>query len=724
MKHLSVIAFLLAIGSPLFAQTNVRAWYADGQVWVVWEYETPLPETYAIWAKPTAFSSTTGATMVGRLFREEYLPAALKEQVDTSLTYRIPNGDGGTYQLQSNEGLFVATPHQAGQLFFAVTAWGETQVNQGVNITANAVPFQYNPTGDPVECHLQKSFISPFDQDYRCFAFYMWADGRQNQWENRPDFPVMANAAKNGMPSFFMISAPLNLDTTGGIPLSVWLHGGGGTARQSLAGSRQDIHLNPTQGILLAHNDDLFGYYLTYFSGIEGASKHFGWRKNYDPFTGAAPTGVDTIVDYTLRRYLWIDQWLIKNYHVDSTRININGHSMGSRGTTMMAKTFPGHYASATIFNNGGIDDDPPSISDVVYGPTALHFPTNLTDYEGNTVPFTNAADYYTRHSNQRDLPLMRFYHAKNDNDGTSTGNSWDAGVVANFRTADSLGFGAQLNWSERAHGPDTGPDYNDHWINGNSASQQTIVDDIAYEETHFRSDVSFPAFFNHRLDAQNNDPGTGLNGINNGDGDNWGTWGGYHRWGNTQESATDWQTIAWLESNAVFDNDNSPHDALTSDLAIRKPRAFKPITGTTIHWQVRDFFSDQVLQSGTTSVSADDLVIIPQVTVFRNDLRKVRIEVSTLALATQEAESSFFDISVSPNPSSGASTLFVRSEKEVAARLRLSGISGAVNVVEKQIHPGENRIALSDFGPVPAGFYFISLEAGGQQKVLRWVKM
>ncbi|MGB4846612.1 MAG: T9SS type A sorting domain-containing protein [Saprospiraceae bacterium] len=723
IKYL-LFPLILAITSPLLAQSNVRAWYADGQVWIVWEASNPLPETYAVYSKPSAFTNTDNATLVGRLFKEEYGPAALREQVDSTATYRIPNNNGGIYQLADNEALFVATPHQAGSLFFAVVAWGDNTVTPGVNITPSAVAFQYDPVNDPVECHLQKSFISPFDSDYRCFAFYMWADGRQNQWENRPDFPVMANAAKNGMPGFFMISAPLDLDTTGGIPLSVWLHGGGGTARQSLAGSRSIIHLNPKQGILLAHNDDFFGYYLTYFSGIDGASKHFGWRKNYDPFTGAAPTEIDTIVNYTQRRYLWIDEWLIRNYNVDPDRININGHSMGSRGTTMMAKAFPDHYASATSLNNGAIDDDPPALSDVVYGPTSMNFPTNLTDYNGNTVPFTHAIDYTTRLSKKRDLPLMRFYHAKNDNDGMTTGNSWDADVVANFRAADSLAFGSQLNWSEREHGPDTGPSNNDHWLNGNLSTQQTVLDDIAYEEEYFRSDVSFPAFFNHRLDPQNNDPGTGLNGINNGDGDNWGTWGGYHRWVNVHENNLDWQTTAWLESNAVYSNDNCPNDFLTADLAIRKPRNFKPSTGTLVYWQVRDFDTNQMLQNGTAMVQADDLTVIPQVKVFRNDIRKVRIEVSTQTVATKEVRRNLFSISISPNPSTEASMLTVYSEKELKATLRLSDISGVMFIVEKQIHQGENHIPLIDFGPVPAGFYFITIEAEGQQKVVRWVKI
>ncbi|MBL7806363.1 MAG: T9SS type A sorting domain-containing protein [Saprospiraceae bacterium] len=723
MKKIFPLAILIIVTNSIFAQTNVRAWYADGQVWVVWEVSNPLPETYAVYAKPTVFNNTDNATLVGRLFKEEFGPAALREQVDSSATYRIPNGNGGIYQLEANEALFVATPHEAGTLFFAVVAWDEKNVTPGVNITPSAVPFQYNPANDPVECHLQKTFISPFNATYRCLAFYMWADGRQNQWENRPDFPVMANAAKNGMPSLFLVSVPMDLDTSQPFPLTVWLHGGGGTARQSLAGSRQDIHLNPKKGILLAHNDDLFCYLLTFYSGFESNSKHFGWRKNYDPFTGNPPTDVDTIVNYTQRRYIWIDQWLMRRFNIDPARINVNGHSMGSRGTTILAKTFPNHYATATVLNNGFQDDDPPSLTDVVYGPSALSFPTNLTGYDGQTIPFNKVMNLEFRLSMERDLPLIRSFHGKNDVVG---GNEWDAYVVEQYRTTDSLGWGAQLYWSERSHGPDTGPDYDDHWINGNAATEQTVVDDVAYEEKTFRSDVSFPAFFNHRLDPQNNDPGDGTPGTGAaGVGDDWGTWGGYHRWDwdNITDQAGSWSAIAWLESEAVFDHDNCPNNFLTADMAIRRPQLFKPATGTTIYWRVRDFNTNQILQSGSTAVQDDDLTVIPQIKVFKQDLRKVRIEVSTQQVATWEPEKSTLEIRLSPNPSIGASMLSIYSDKEQQATLRISSVSGELYMVKKQLIPGENRIPLIEFGQLPPGFYFIEIETAMQRNTIRWVK-
>ncbi|MBK8562106.1 MAG: hypothetical protein IPN76_01860 [Saprospiraceae bacterium] len=95
------------------------------------------------------------------------------------------------------------------------------------------------------------------------------------------------------MPSLFMVSAPTGLDTTQAFPLTVWLHGGGGEARQSLAGSRPIVGISPAEGILLAHDDGLVGWRDNIPPNLSSPSWHFGWRKNWDPFTPSnLPTGL------------------------------------------------------------------------------------------------------------------------------------------------------------------------------------------------------------------------------------------------------------------------------------------------------------------------------------------------------------------------------------------------------------------------------------------------
>lgn len=712
MKKLLFLASTLFSFFPCFSQTDVRAWYANGQVFVVWNIDLPIEQTYGIYASPTPFTDASNATLIGRPFALEYLGYGLKDNlVDTAATFKIPDGQGGLYQLGLYEGLFVFTPHQSGALYFAVTKWGVNAVTPGQNITNAAVPFNYDPVGDPVTCHLQQTFLSPFTTGYVCFAYCVWADGRQNHWEGRPDFPIMANAAKNGMPGLFLVSAPVDLDTTSPFPLSVWLHGGGGFARQSLAGSRIEININPATGILVSHDDKMYSYRGTVAPNGNQPTWHFGYAKNFDPFTSGDVPTADTIINYTQRRYVWVDEWLARHFNVDTSRINIHGHSMGSAGSLGLAKSYPEHYGSATLFNTGcaGPEDDSNTI--YIFGTKASNLPTNLKNRNGETVRFYSLWDLFTNCSPQRDLPLIRLWHGKNDDNGTMR---WSPVVVENLRTCDSIATGIQTCWSERPHGVDMAPDFNDHWVMGIPANQQTAADNVDFAEARFRSNKSFPAFFNHRLDAKNHDPGTGLIGINNGDGDNWGTWGGYHRWANVVETAHSWEVTTWLEDNAIFPNDNSPENFLTADLAIRRPMTFLPATGQTIYYKVEELGTGSILQAGATTVQADNLVVIPQVEVFKENIRKVRITVTDQITATEEAASATTDIGIFPNPSNGI--IFLNNDWR---SLKIFDLNG-VEMKHFDSNVLQQRLDISD---LPAGMYAVEIfTKEGARKVARFV--
>lgn len=87
MKSAVLLFCLVLIGSRAFAPTNVRGWYADGQVWIVWQSTLPEAATYAIYSSMTPFTNTNQATLIGRLFKGEWTPAALREQTkDSTLT--------------------------------------------------------------------------------------------------------------------------------------------------------------------------------------------------------------------------------------------------------------------------------------------------------------------------------------------------------------------------------------------------------------------------------------------------------------------------------------------------------------------------------------------------------------------------------------------------------------------------------------------------------------
>ena len=710
MKRSLLVALIF---TSFFAksQTNVRAWQAQGQVWVVWQTALPLPETFAIFKKNTAFTNTAQATPIGRLFHYEYLPGTFAEQTnDPNFTYRIPKPDGSMYQLLPGEGLFVETVTGSGSAFYAVVEWGKTAVTAGVNITQNAVSFNYNPVAQPVNCHLQTTSVGSLGHKSAWFA--VWVLGKTEHWAGRPDFPVMANAAKNGMPAMFIVSQALDLDTAAGkkIPMTHWMHGGGMYASQFLPAGFKVFNTAPEQGISVSHNDD-FPILTITESGdsvfTAGRSVWFGWTKNHDPFSyGFAAGPGDTVINYTQRRVMWINDWLIKHLPIDPDRVAVQGYSMGSGGATGLAKAFPDRFSTASLFNcglRGGVD--PTSIAMV--GSATDNLPTNLRGFNGEVMRVNDIFKLNSRLSGARDLPIFRIWNGKNDpNDRMH----WGPDMVAQIREADSLGWGIQFQWDERPH---TYPILGMHWIHDFGAANQTYLDDLRFQE-NFNSKQSFPAFFNHRLDPKNNDPGIGMFGIDNGDGDNWGTWGGYHRWENTAEISAGWQTIAWLESNAVFANDNCPENSLLADLAIRKPQVFKPLTGKNLNWNVKDAASGQILQSGQTTVQADDLVVIPQVEVFRESIRKVRISIFDPTVSAGEADG-FSAIEIFPNPTDGL--IFLKKGVE---RARVFDLNGR-QMFEKAVFEKEEL----DVSALPAGVYFLEiLNANNLRQIGRFVKI
>ncbi len=697
------------------AQTNVRAWYADGQVWVVWELgQQPLPETFGIYAAPEPFSQVGEAVLVGRPFYLEYLPAALREQIDETINYHIPDGMDGTYEVAPNEGLFVFTPHQSGSLFFAVTAWGDSLVQQGINITDDAVPFSYDPVNDPVECHLQASMPSPSNANYTCQAYVLWADGRQNYWESRPDFPVMANAAKNGMPSFFIACVPDDFDNSHPVPLTVWLHGGQGDAQQSVPGKRRIIDIDPEEGILVAHNDDVVGWRVEAPS-LHSNTWHFGWRKNWDPFTQLdLSTTTDTVINYTQRRYIWIDEWLIKHFNVDPARINLNGHSMGAAGTTALAKSYPAHYASAAIHSNGF--EGPGTVNAaILFGTRAQNFPTNLRNREDLPVRFYQLWNLIDNCSPTRDWPLLRTWHGKRD---ANEAMAWDAEVVENYCMADSLGMGVQIFWSERYHNLNTSSI--DHWYHGNHPDEQIAYDNTDYEEAHFRADTWLPAFFNHRLDSQARNPGDGTPGIgNNGSGDDWGTWGGYHRWSDlvafTDADGPHIEGTFWLEEGAVFENENCPVDSLLADLYIRRlPDSMdNSLCSTNLMYQLTSL-DDDYLAIGMVDCVDGALLKLEDVQLFRKGIRRLHLEISTL-VATSTVDTRPFQAQLFPNPAHETAYLQVDLDAGGWIQLGLYDMWGQ-RLLHLSYHclPGRNRLELPVEG-LSSGMYFwqISHEEG-----------
>ncbi len=719
-----VFSFILVLSSTLLAQTNVRGWYADGQVWILWDLDNSPPETYAIYSSTNPFTDTNQAQLIGRLYEEEWLPFAMRTQLSSNATYVIPDGRGGRFTLPPNTGLFVETAHANGAKYYAVVKWGGAAIIN--NITPNAISYTYN-MNDPVECQPQGT--TTLASGHRATAYYLWADGRDNHWEGRPDFPIMANRHKNGVPSFFILSEAKNLPP-GKVSAVHWLHGGDGVAKQSLPTSRASINIEPQDGLLVAHNDDFIRKII--INGVvtritqQSNSWFLGWAKNLDPFDNivATPADGDTVINYTQRRLLWINKWLIQNRNVDPARVAIQGHSMGSAGTTALAKAFPNTFAAACIFNNGfggptaGMDTTL-SPGAQLFGTQTQNLPTNLRNYAGEVVHAYDLFNLSTPIASTRDMAIMRSWHGKNDDNGTM---QWDAYVVEEYQRADSSAWGIQLFWDERMHGIDN---LQVHWSHG-LGNAQTERDDAAYQ-VRYRANQSFPAFYNHqKYPGSNKNPGDGTRGTGgNGVGDDWGSFGGYHDWDvNSIVYTPDrWEVTAYLIGLSSHPMDNSPDASLTSDLAIRKPQQFLPAPNTLLSWLVVSVTSGDTLQRGTTIVDADGLVKADSLTVYRDPARVRIIFTTQNATAVSERTDSipaqFVLLQNYPNPFNPSTTIRFSLPQREHVTLKVFDVLGreVATLVEGEMPAGEHA---ATFAPrdLAGGLYFYSLTAGQITKI------
>ncbi len=689
MLHRLIPALLvmLVCASPSLAQTGVQAHYADGQVWVRWIEDASPPETYAIYSRNAPFTRVADAVLLGRLFREEWLPLTLQSQaVSPPPGWVIPDATGGRDTLASNQGLFVGTPLQAGNRWFAVVRYGDTLATPGVNLTG---PIALPPTSsaDPPEPQLQYEYGQ--GGQWRLSWYAMWAHGQADHRGGRPDFPIMANAHKSGMPSLFLLSRPIALPS-GPRPLVHWLHGGGGTASQSKPGSRSSIGIDPLDGFLCAHNDDLIRY-------MQGAgvvaeptnSWHFGWTVNHNPFDPSfvTPALTDTVIDYTQRRYKWIHQWLLAKFPIDPTRVAIQGHSLGSAGTTALAKSSPELFSTATIFNNGFLVPEDSAVDEIpsgatvaagvnLFGMRADALPTNLIGPGGQAVKAYDLFDLTTPVSARRDRPLMRSFHGKHDVNGTM---EWDADVVAQYRAADSIGLGAHLYWDERAHGTGALPAYFTH---GDLPADQSGRDDVVYQG-RYRNDRSYPAFYAHARYPDSRDPGDGTRGTTADSiysGDDWGTWGGFHDWApdTLLDTTTDWGCEYWLVTGSASLPDNCPFDSLAIDVAIRRPQSFLPPPGVPYEWSVTNLVGD-TLQRGSGLVAADGLVTATGVVARRSpDRRRMRFRLAPpVSVEDRSPNEPLLALSIAPVPARSTARVSLRLARSAAADVSVFDLQG-----------------------------------------------
>jgi predicted peptidase len=618
--------------------TNVRAWSANGQTFIVWKVGATDPLTYDVYRSATPFSIISQATLAGRLFKPEWNGDRLK-LAGSTLTWRVPNGSGGTYQLASDEGLFVFTQHAAGSEYFAVVRNGSTTVT-AANMTATVVNETYDPVNDRVRCHLQ--FSGATTRNYPFSVYALWADGRDDSNDARPDFPILANAAKNGAPHVFAVYEPKGgLPGSGTYPAVLCFHGGGSSGAWNIWAPESGVTANCgnllTTGIVVAHDDRVF---MVNSSGVVDAnlpSFWLGWSPSMNPFAVVNLTGTaQPVVPYTQRRVMWVQDWLEQRspYRVDTSRVSLMGNSMGGAGSSMLARRYPERIAAASCYVPPIGFAENTGFARRVIGTSAQNIPSVDPSPAGGVLRMNDYWNFATRLSvTQRDVPFMRVYRGRSEYVTSTTVPEWSAStVIATYDALNATAWGVHLFWDQRDHSPsdwsteDAGNPYPDigQWISPvltNRPSRPSL--------TQYRSNQSFPAFFN---DDQNPALAGRQPSMGNGDpldGDLWGTWSGYYDWDQSTLSDTTayYACTIYLTGQSSVSVDNYPGITATTSVAIRRPQLFTPVPGTTLAWRLCRVSDGVVLQDGTITAASDGLVSINGLTIYKDPVR-TRLEV------------------------------------------------------------------------------------------------
>ena len=330
-----------------------------------------------------------------------------------------------------------------------------------------------------------------------------------------------------------------------------------------------------------------------------------GYWEGYDRFSPRNDQSVPLdgiVVNYTMRRIDWELGWLIRHESIDPSRVSLLGGSMGGRGANFYARAHPERYAAWLSLSPGPglVADDP------LVGSASEEVPTNLA----GSLSVLGVMDLYTPLSEtERDLPFGKIVSGRNDQAGAAV---WRDEIVQMFEAVNDNGFGTHLYWDERGHiySPDS------HWAESYRLKAKAL--------TSYRSDQSFPAFFNDDQDSGSPGRQPDMGNGDPADGDIRGTWSGYYGW--ELETIVDlpsrWEATVFLMSSSVIENDVPPFDSSQTDVSIRRPQQFMPSEGSTVGWSSTRLSDSQILQSGQEIVGENGVVTIPNLTIYKDKLR------------------------------------------------------------------------------------------------------
>jgi hypothetical protein len=578
LRFFFITTLLLLFSFQAGAQQNLRAWYARGQTFLLWEHSGTPPRTYEVYTASQPIRSLRNAAWAERVLSAEAANRRVWDLLPNA-RWKLPDTVGGTLTVGTNEAYAVLTPLAQDSVYVAVVRTGDTVVT-----SAN--------TAGPVRQRVESIMPTIQYQDTSVTIYGHWIDGRADYNGGRADFLPMANQWGNGTGHNFAVWEPRGGRPPGRMPLVMGLHGGKG----DLMSLRPSVFFYTilTDGLLATFDD---GIGVPDMSGdvTYGNTYWVGYWSGLNRFFPLSPPDTAVVVDYTVRRVRWEMKYLLANLPLDTLRISVLGASMGSVGTLFYTQVEP-VQASAAIAYVVPFDGPVRLTAELTFGTRSQNLQTSLP---GAPRIWNLVNQTWRINQPHADWPPTVIICGKND---TMVG--W-ADKPAVYRQLDSARVGFVLYWDEREH--------TDWWSGHFKFSARSCASYL----TPFKANQSFPAFSATDLDTLTSgrqpDPGNG----DPGNGDPWGTWGGYLEWdkASVQDSAALWKIKLWVVTNSPIPCDNSPSSTIRASVTPRRLQAFRRIPGGYYRFQLRDTLGGlrqegYIYAGSDATVTAPDLIL------------------------------------------------------------------------------------------------------------------
>ncbi|MCF7837825.1 MAG: hypothetical protein K9N49_04275 [Candidatus Marinimicrobia bacterium] len=544
---------------------NLSAVHRAGQTFLVWDEVLPgsTSDFYRIYRHTAEITPATraDAEMLAAVPQGSSFYPAESDRLDTNVHYVIE--DLGP-QLGTNQGLFVYTPRNTGDFFYAATWVSNGWENTGDFSAANSLTASvYEAAADPAPVLVR---LTP--------------SGRTRTYTQFMDYHAW-NATLGGYAYNYSVALPANYTNTTAWPTHLKL-----VSRGSRYGD-DDTSSWYNRGIQI-HLDD------------PDNTWHYGFNESWDYRQGDGPTN-GVIVNFTEQRHLRALYDVMRDplYNVDTNRLYAWYSSMGGSGAMTLGFHYPELFAAVfcwqpvtryrTTEHWRKQDFEP------LWGAASNNLPiVNRGRFAGPITNFNGLGvfdwmDHFAILTNQpgRHVPMFFFHAGKNDDNIEY--DTQGAPAPALFQEARA-GFVAMIDPSSHS---------GIAWVDWPTAA--TTNWDI--RNLNFRLDSSFPAF----SWASGNDaappPASPLTNFYNKTLEWSCAWNDFA--GDIVDTPT--QYVIVVRSGA-----GTQHAAVT----IRRPQAFRPAPGTGIIWSNIPLGAVEALAFGDLRVDAHGLVTLPHTVI------------------------------------------------------------------------------------------------------------